>query len=414
VAIQGLMVLESGYVGSRDLFWIDDPDTDVVGYNIYRSYDTIYDWVRINTDIVPGHSYRDQTTLIDVQYTVTPDAWIEFGEFGRYGFKVPDNVIYSSIDKGIAFVATNPDDVIMTIDGAQIRPALVEGIDGTIWLPQTSVLKRDGGISETRLGNPITKTTAISVTYKKLLNSVDIYQNMTRTYYTVVPVIFGGQEKHLPGAAGTEIIDTMQIDKMDYMQKEMIRRNSWLFEQVAEPAYLMFRKTKGEACGCINVDTKQPRTGCKSCYETGIVGGYYGPIDIPYIDPDTATNRIMEEGGVKVERSSKSYLGPTPIIQNGDLIIRRNGERLVIGNPTYKSPRGVLLQQEFDTHLLPARDTRYFIPLWDPNRMVTTYNPAFSNDGNEPVSNPLTDPTKTWENPEVPVGRTITFGRIMS
>jgi hypothetical protein len=407
MAAQGLMVLNSAFFGSRDLFWIDDPDPEVRGYNVYRAQDSVGPWTRINIEIVPGHTYRDETTLLKISYKVKAEDWVEFGEYGRYGFRVPEKSIYSDIAKGRAFLATSPDDVELTIAGEKIRPSQVEGLDGTVWMPQTSVLKRDGGRTETKLGPALTKDLDIQVVYRTLQNYVDIYQDMTRTYYCVVPINSLGQETEFPG--DHEIVNTMEIDKMDYMQAEMVRRNAWLFEQVAEPAYLMLRRTKGLPCGCTDVDTKQPRTGCKVCYETGIQGGYYGPIDILFVDPDTEISRMIDENGVKVERKSRSYLGPSPIVQNGDLIIRRNGERMTIGNVTYKSPRGVLLQQEFDAILLPSRDTRYFIPVYKDYEQVI-YDPSTDAKGNEPVTLPDTG----WENPTIPAGRTVTFKRIQA
>lgn len=405
--IQGLMVLNSSFIGSRDLYWVDDPSTEITGYNVYRSQDSIGPWTRINLDLVPGHLYRDETTLTVITYKVKPEDWVEFGEFGRYGFRVPEKLIYSSVAAGRAFIATSADDVSLTIAGQTIRPAQVEGLDGVVWVPQTSVIKKDGGRTETWLAPALTKDTEIIVVYKILQNYVDIYQDMTRTYYCVVPVNRMSQETEIPGSGS--VVNTMEIDKMDYMQEEMVRRNAWLFEQVAEPAYLMLRRTKGVPCGCVDVDSKQPRTGCKECYETGVVGGYYGPLDILFIDPDTDISRTIDENGTKVERNSKSYLGPSPIVQNGDLIIRRNGERLAIGNVTYKSPRGVLLQQDFDVNLLPSKDTRYFIPIYK-NYQQVIYDPVTDEVGNEPV----TTPKDTWENPKTEVGRTITFNRIMT
>jgi hypothetical protein len=75
------------------------------------------------------------------------------------------------------------------------------------------------------------------------------------------------------------------------------------------------------------------------------------------------------------QRASRSYMGPTPIVQDGDLVIRRNGERLAISTVTYKMPRGVILQQDFDVELLPPGDTRYLIPLAMPQQPII-YNPA--------------------------------------
>ena len=196
----------------------------------------------------------------------------------------------------------------------------------------------------------------------------------------------------------------------------MVRRNQWIFEQSGEPAYLMIRKTKGVICAC-TISNNEPRTGCPSCYETGIVGGYYGPLDILFIDPDVAAVRTLDEGGAKVERTSRSYLTRTPIIHAGDMIVRRNGERMVIANPVYKTPRGVLLQQDFDVELLQPKDTRYLIPL-STNPPPIIVDPRYQNvtPADEPVTSPLNaPPTATlWENKIKPEGRTVVFGNIMT
>jgi hypothetical protein len=241
---------------------------------------------------------------------------------------------------------------------------------------------------------------------------VDIYSNLNRTFYTVVPVNADGTEAHAPGAVGTDYVNNFEIDKMDYIFRAMVDRNAWVMEQVAEPAYVLFRKTRGEACIC-RKETGQPRTACPVCLETGIVGGYYGPYDFPFIDPDSGAMRTLKEGGVDVERQSRSYLGPSPVVNDGDLIVRRNGERIVISNVTYKMPRGVLLQQEYDCQLLKRGDVRYLIPL--NTREPILFNPSDpAAVGNEPVTDPKTEPEKQWENSNKPKGRTNVFARIQT
>lgn len=420
--ISNLFVLDSSEIGVRDLYWANDLDQTVIGYNMYRAFDAPRDWSKINISPIPGKMYRDQTQLEEVTYAVQPSDWIEFGsEYGRYSFKVPERLIYSGIIKGRASIANSTRDVKFYIDGVQHEVAGVEGMDGIVRLRNTLDLRKDGGVIETRSLPDITLTNVFTLVYYRLRNFVDIYQNGTRTFYTVVPVGPGGAEKHAPGAMGSPVVNTMEVDAMDYMQAEMVRRNAWLFEQVAEPAYLFIRRTKGSVCHCIDKDQGTARTGCKACYETGVVGGYYGPIELLYIDPDSALQRTVEEGGQEVTRTSRSYLGRTPIVQDGDLVVRRNGERLVIHNVTYKSPRGVLLQQEFDTSVLKFGDSRYMIPMNKSELLsvITTYDPAFIDPTNpvdqQPVTDPKTDPTKLWENTEQrPQGRTTTFGRVQT
>lgn len=419
--IRGLLILNSAYSGARDLWW-PLVHHATRGYNVYRSSDAPYNWVKINgPSPVPGQFYRDQSQLEQVKYAVQPTDWNDQGVMGMQTFQIPDTP-YSSVIQGKPRVAFSPDDVqvqVTFLDGtvSTVRPGLVSGIDQTIYLSVGGALPNGGAVTNLPIINFADAVSYVAI-YNKLINYVDISANMFRTYYTVVPVGDHG-ELHLPGAFGTEIVNSMEVDRMDYMQREMVRRNQWIFEQVGEPAYLMFRRRAGEPCGCTTTDTGHPRTRCPVCFEVGIVGGYYGPYDFLFIDPDQATVRTIDEGGIKVERASRSFLGPTPIIQDGDLIIRRNGERLAISTVTYKMPRGVLLQQDFDVELLNPGDTRYLIPVPMPQPPVI-YNPTVAPDpdngvgGAEPIFETTTVPGKLWNNPDPQVGRTITFGRIQT
>lgn len=420
--IQNLIVLNSSYSGSRDLSWNDSPETDLIGYNVYRAFDAPTNWQLLNDEPHPTHFYRDQTAFTTVEHTVLASEWVSFGNDGQWVLKTPDHPIWSSdIVKGHPTVANNPMDVQVTVDGVPVSVGRVDGQEGLVYLEDWT-LGKAGAVASKKVHrfkkNEVT-TSVVKVTYRKLKNYVDIHMAGSRTFYTVVPVRAGGFELHAPGQFGSEIKNTLEVDQMDYMFAEMVRRNNFIFEMSGEPASLMIRRTKGTPCGCL-VGNGEARHGCTSCYETGIIGGYFGPFEILFIDPDTAATRTINEGGVKVERQSRSYLGPSPMVQNGDIIVRRNGERLGVANVVYKSPRGVLLQQDFDVDFIPVNDSRYKIPLTQPALPTPppqTFDPRFVETRTlpaEPLTNPLTDPGKTWENPTVPVGRTVKFGNIQT
>jgi hypothetical protein len=418
--IRGLLILNASYSGARDLWWPPDP-VATKGYVVYRAYDAPVNWTPVNAEPIPGTFFRDVTRTETVVQTITADAWLDNGTMGMRVFKLHD-VPYARIENGVARVAYSPSDLIVHYtyaDGTKgtTIPGQVVGHEQTVYLRIDRDVAAGGAVSATPLID-FSRAPVFTVEYQRLVNHVDIFTNMLRTYYVVVPVTDHG-EQHAPGAPGSEIVDSSSVDRMDYMQAEMVRRDAWLFEQVAEPAYLMLRRQAGEICGCTDNPSQIARTGCRTCYETGIVGGYYGPFDFPFVDPNQGLTRTVDEGGVQVERSSRSYLGPTPVIQDGDLIIRRTGERLVIANANHTRPRGILLQQDFDVNLLKPGDTRYRIPILDPS-IPLIYNPAVSDDpkngegGGEPVYTANTVPHKHWENPDVQAGQTIRFGRIQS
>jgi hypothetical protein len=212
--------------------------------------------------------------------------------------------------------------------------------------------------------------------------------------------------------------NTQEVDEIDWVFEAMVQRNQYLFSTTGEPAYLMFRKWRGTPCGCV-FGTEQPKTGCKSCFETGFVGGYIGPYDFLFVPPDSAMSAELNEGGIKVTRASRSYLTRTPIVQNGDLIVRRNGDRMVIHDVVSKMPRGIILQQDFTVTLLPPGDTRYLIPVVNTG-LPTIFNPVVRPDpldgkgGGEPVFDPRTVPGKNFENVNIQIGRTVEFGKIQT
>ena len=86
--IKGLLILNSSYVGSRDIWWPDDP-TAKGGYNVYRAFDFPQNWVKLNALPLPMHFWRDQTMLVQVIYKVQSQDFREDGELGHYIIRLP-------------------------------------------------------------------------------------------------------------------------------------------------------------------------------------------------------------------------------------------------------------------------------------------------------------------------------------
>jgi hypothetical protein len=429
--ITNLLLIDSGMVGSHDLHWADSHDS-TKGYNIYRAFDYPTNWVKLNATPWSGHFYRDMTHLTQVTYTVQPQDFIEKGEVGQWVIRLHD-VPYTTVKTGRASVSNSPDDVMVITDGVVRRPTSVNGFDQTVTLLIDNTLKPGGAVSDTAQANTgdvnFTDYNGVQtwqVVYNKLSNFVDIYTQLNRTYYTVVPVGDKG-EVHKPGAPGTIVKNTQEVDNIDWVYEEMVRRNQYLFETTGEPALAFFRMWRGEQCGC-TFGSQQPKTACPICFETGFVGGYIGPYDFLFVPPDSAIARVLDEGGIKTTRSSRSYLTRTPIVQNGDLILRANGDIMVITDVVYKQPRGIILQQDFTVELLSPGDTRYLAATAmirkNFSSLPTLFNPVVRHDPKDgtgtgqPVFDPRTVPAipggKDWENPNIPIGKTVEFGKIQT
>src|ERR1700728_68214 len=111
--ISNLLVLNSSYVGSRDLWWVDDPEA-TKGYNVYRAYDYPTNWQKLTPVPMSGHFYRDMSALQEVTYTVQPADWVEQGELGRWIFRIPDPP-FSQAVQGRPVISNDPGDVVITV-----------------------------------------------------------------------------------------------------------------------------------------------------------------------------------------------------------------------------------------------------------------------------------------------------------
>src|SRR5579863_1601954 len=271
--ITNLLVMNSSYVGSRDIWWVEDPDA-TKGYNIYRAFDYPTNWTKLNSSPWLGHFYRDQSALEQVTYTVQPGDWLEQGNgLGRWGFRIPD-FPYSDVVTGRPVLANSPygpngtNAITVYLDGQPFRPTKVTGLDRSIWLQMDNTIPLGGNVNAYPLKSngvvwqaDYSGVKEFQVTYYKLKNFVEIYESMVRTFYTVVPIGDRG-EVHKPGQDGSMIVNTMEVEKITWEYQAMVNYNNWLFGEVGEPAYLLFKKTRGKLCGCSNTGLGAARTAC--------------------------------------------------------------------------------------------------------------------------------------------------------
>ena len=361
--------------GVIDLRWSDPNETLenegwlLKGVNIYRSYGSDRGpFHRLNVTPVGGTFYRDVIHTTPIHNEVIDD-WISFGEQPespyRFKTKHPISRLGSNGEP-----STSPKDVLVLVDGIEI--------------PARTVIGQLGEVSLALGKNPNPITEEVSQEY-----SFNQNQTFTISYtaYSPSTLVRGGIDKKtfyritsvaedpLTGALHESPLDytqpfsDMQIEKIDYIWKEGIRRNNWLLEQGGERVKFFTRRVTGQPCWCtsFNKETlvygKQPDSLCKACFGTGIVGGYDGPYDL-IIAPDEAERRVSQlSQGRRKEHTYEVWIGPSPIVTQRDFIVKQNNDRYSIGAVRYPSNRGSILQQHFNIAYLDSGDMRYKVPI---------------------------------------------------
>jgi len=420
------LFLTSGWQpGTFDLRW-DDPTIaplnsrwQILGVNIYRSFDSEYGPFYRLTDFLLGGQYWQDRTDIEV---VTEDVTEQFKIYGepstgsypqRFVFQVRNGPMVQTGTQGL--YADTTADVQVFVGDMLARVISVDGFAGeveidAVYYPNVGLQKFDPAI--------IPKDgLSVTCSYRRMksLLKTDLAQ---RVFYRATTVgLPAGCDPCL--CTQNDFVETpieraapvssYEIEKLDWQWREGVRRNRWILEQGGERVRVFLRKNVGLDCPCVGDDYhKQPQNDCKICFGTAIIGGYEGPYET-IIAPDDAERRIAQKDiGRTVEHAYEVWTGPSPILSQRDFLVKLNGERYSIGAIRFPSSRGMVLQQHFNIGHLDEKDIRYKVPMCDPVRFVANMfaPPPPEEGGPTPITEKVNIPderelrgrTVTWEN----------------
>ena len=434
VAPLDLFMLGGMNSGVFDLRW-GDPSTlalnsqfNIVGVNIYRSFDSEYGpFERITSLPVGSTFWRDQTDNVLVLDEDVSANFILRGTSHdaaelyspRYVFRTMRQPI---VRPGSQAVTSNlPEDVVVTVDGVLARVLSVIGHSGEVELdasayPIVATQQREVPV----LPGP-NSVVRCSYRYNRSLVRTDLAQ---RVFYRVTTVGLPASanwtstgpeallETPLERAAATS---SYELEKLDWIWREAVRRNRWILTQGGERVKLFIRKANGFLCPCIqNPQYKQPLNDCKVCFGVGYIGGYDGPYDV-IVAPDDAEKRIRQQTtGRNFEHTYEVWTGPTPLLSQRDFLVKINGDRYSVGAVRNPSNRGMMLQQHFSIGVIDEKDIRHSVPLDNPSRLSVNHlgvvlpdDPVLgtsslaaeiTNKSNIPDERELRGRTVAWEN----------------
>lgn len=380
------------FAGALDVRW-DDPRINpcnscfqIVGVNIYRS-DTSDrgPFHRIHSFPIGGTFYRDVTDVVLVENEIVDwnTAWANRGANANgdlWKFQTRRTPIVKR--SGQAIAANSPMDVQVSIDGRIVPVDSVFGPTGEVTLINVPFwdIARQKEIPPILPRGP---ESTVSITYHTNRNLVQTDLDK-KLWYRITSVALSIDENGNPltpsGFIETPLnlcpaVCSHQIETMDWMWREAIRRNNWILEQGGEQVKVMIRKTSGIVCyhghDPKSVELQQhPVNRCTRCFGTGFLGGYEGPYDL-IISPDDAERRVQQgPNGRNLVHTQEVFTGPSPLLTQRDFLIRQTNERYSIGPVRKPSARGNVMQQHFSIGYLDEQDIRYLVPLPDPSSLA--------------------------------------------
>lgn len=414
--------------GIIDLRW-DNPALllgngkyQVLGVNIYRSYDSEFsNYQRVNALPIGSMYYRDRNeNVLEMDEDVT-HKFLFHGDDHPAGKWVLRPNHYPLVKAGSQGVpADRPEDVRLKIDGVEVPVLSVNGFRGEV----TLITARTWNAEHKQLIDPVLPTNLSVVTLSYRYNKSLITNQLAQRIFYKITTVGRDQDGNTVETplSDTQSRNAYEIEKIDYIWAEGIRRNRWILEQAGEPVKVFIRKWVGERCKCYSLDHKQAENDCLVCYGTGIVGGYEGPFDILIGPQDGEKTVELTENGMGVVQQYEVWTGPTPLLSQRDFIVKQNNDRYSIGPVNVPSNRGTVLQQHFSIGYLPEKDIRYEVRasadlahLEYPQTRVPVgwENPGVSGSVYPQVTdNPNVSAEKTGAGMQER-GRTPTYGRIV-
>jgi hypothetical protein len=145
----------------------------------------------------------------------------------------------------------------------------------------------------------------------------------------------------------------------------------------------------GVPCKCTDTSDADAdfrgRGRCSLCFGTGIVGGYYPPINILLRFNEKPSKKF--DGavyGLKVSQTYDAWTLPEPILRVGDLIVRKfDGNKYVVDEVQVSGAfRSILTRQDISMSILPETDIRRIVSLETINNALNQIKDPRYNEAN--------------------------------
>lgn len=422
LAPRNLIITSPYSVEKTDVRW-DNPKIipqnsglNILGCNVYRSTDGPDSYVKINDTPVTVLFYRDETqeqavvsenATPTIKHVLEPeDKWFVYAQNRPV------------IIPGANGTPTNRiEDVTVDIDNGdgvflEWPPFSVNGTTGEIELIRASVYNYElQQIVPPRLPFPPNGRVRISYTYLKHHVLTVLSQ---RIYYKVTTVAEDPDDNTATIETPLDEISdrtAFDVEAIDYIWRESIRRNRWILEQGGERVKIFIRKWMGTVCPSHETLYGQGYNDCTDCFGTNIVGGYEGPYNVMIAPPESEKMVELADMGLHIRYDWQSWMGPWPLLNERDVIVRQNNERYVVGPVTPQGSRGAIYQQHFSMSYVDQGDIRYQIPITGGETGVPDSYDPYREEAPTDASPAIND------KPEIPEeriirGRTVVFENI--
>ena len=137
--------------------------------------------------------------------------------------------------------------------------------------------------------------------------------------------------------------------------REHIGRRVWVFK----------RRTSGQRCpACYDADLQRRTSSmCKVCFDTGVVGGYWAPIEVDaQIDAPMKSTQLSTMSETQ-EQVIAARFPNFPLLDPRDVVVEAENIRWRVVSVASTERLRSVVHQEVQLHRIPPSDVEYELPL---------------------------------------------------
>lgn len=149
----------------------------------------------------------------------------------------------------------------------------------------------------------------------------------------------------------------------DLVALELRKHMNLLFREfIGRRCWVLPLRTFGQRCQCFNETLqKQIRSGCRTCYDTGYVRGYFSPIEVWIsIDPPPKDKQQTNIGELQ-QQNTTARVGYWPPLKPGDVLVEPENIRWRVNQVSQTEQVRAVVHQEIQMHRIPRSDIEYAI-----------------------------------------------------
>ncbi len=215
-------------------------------------------------------------------------------------------------------------------------------------------------------------------TLQREITGAEYFQDYEARLMNSTATVYYRLEVELRSDSGPSIALTSPVEwlrqRPTAVAREINRREQLLLSRYAgEPSFVFIRRTRGPPCtACYDPGLQKTLVSdCRKCYNTGIAGGFFAPIEL-FISRAPSGKMLQELGVYKVENDQTIFwTSSTPTIKPRDLLVDSMGVRY---NVEMVRVRGKLLGADLKQILMvsriPADDTLYHLAVVEVNELM--------------------------------------------